>query len=376
MKTNENMVIPPFKVQFNDHETAYIMEHIEKVIKSGRLTLGTYTQQFEEAFCAFSDVTHAIAVNSGTSALEIVLRSLDITDKEVLVPVNTNFATAIAAMNAGGTVRFYDGGLFPELEHIEKKTTRKTNVLIVVHIGGYITGEMERIVRYCRENDIILIEDASHAHGASLNGQKAGSFGLAGIFSLFPTKTITTCEGGVITTNSEEIYSLSMQYRDQGKRKTDGLHVYHGNSWRMSELHAIVGLSMLQSGVKDIHQRLTIIKHYETLLTSCDHITFPKLSDHHIPAGYKCVAFVESMEIKRRLYDYLKDKNIILAKGVYDIPLHRQPLFNDMIDDTFPTADDFSKKHICLPLWKDISPRSIERICTEISNFFLHHYGH
>ena len=370
MKASKKNAVKPFKLELKEDEIKYILKNVDKVLRGGWLTLGKYSQKFEENFASIIGTKYAVAVNSGTSALEIILRILDVKNEKVLIPVNSNFATAIAALNAGAQPVFYDNGLYPDFRNIEEKAKQHPKAIIVVHIGGYVTEELVKISEHCRNNGIFLIEDASHSHGTALSGKKTGSFGIAGAFSFFPTKPITTCEGGVITTDDKSIFSLGKEYRDQGKRSSDGLHIHHGNSWRMSELHAIVGLAQLNSLVKENILRTKIIGAYQKLLADCPAVSFPILSASHRPSGYKCIAYLKTAKVKKALKEYLTKKNIHLAQGVYDRPLHKHPFFFEIVNGKFPMAEDFSKRHICLPIWDSITPNEIESVVFAIKSFF------
>ena len=360
--------IPSFRTIFREDEISFVLEHVEKVLKSGQLTLGRYTEEWEKSFANLVKVKYALAVNSGTSALEMIFRSVQPVSKTILIPTNTNFATVIAAMNAGFEIRLYDSHLYTHFEDIQKQCKDQFGVLVVVHIGGYITPEISKIQNFCAEKNIILIEDAAHAHGAHIFEKYAGSWGIAGAFSFFPTKVITTAEGGMITTQAESIYLKAKQLRDQGKDQ-NGMHVDHGNSWRLSEIHAIMGLAQINTLLEDNARRRQIIQLYEENLNNNSMIQFPSIPETAQISGHKCIAFVQSRRIKQKLTEYLKSKGIQLGKGVYDIPIHQQPYFKKFNADSYPKSDCFGSTHICLPLWRTIKPEEIMEIIRHIHLF-------
>jgi perosamine synthetase len=173
---------------------------VAKILASGNLT--PYTRQFEAAFAAAhtgpapgaGNQPHAVAVSSGTAALEIILRGIGVTGRDVVVPANTFFATAEAALRAGGRPVFADidpltFALSPQT--LAATLTPQTAAVMLVHIGGLITPHAEEIRRMCADRGTALVEDAAHAHGASYDGRPAGSFGVAAGFSFFPTKAWT-----------------------------------------------------------------------------------------------------------------------------------------------------------------------------------------
>ena len=174
--------------------------------------------------------------------------------------------------------------------------------MIVVHIGGIITPRITEIAEICQRAGIPLIEDAAHAHGATLNGKAAGSFGLAASFSFYPTKVMTSGEGGMITTDDESLYREALIYRDQGKEGfTTNFHVRLGYNWRMSEPHAVIGLAQLKRLPEFIERRREIAAVYDAGL--------PKLGEHvhALPNArgvrsnyYKYIAMLDRVSTARR----------------------------------------------------------------------------
>ncbi|MCX6761300.1 MAG: DegT/DnrJ/EryC1/StrS family aminotransferase [Candidatus Moranbacteria bacterium] len=359
--------IPSLKVLFTGNEKKYIQDNIGRVLDSGYLTLGRYTKEFEDNFKKISGTKCALAVNSGTTALEIIFRILDVDRRDVLIPSNTNFATAIAAVNAGARPIFYDGDAFPNLKSIERKITPKTKVIVVVHIGGYICENIFEIKKLCIKRGIFLVEDAAHAHGSEINGVAAGSIGDFGAFSFFPTKVITTCEGGMIVASNNEFIQKAAIYRDQGKDESGIRNILPGNSWRMSEIEAVVGLAQLKNFHKDTKHRREIIDLYYKELNKLP-ISFPKTSCK--PSGYKVIISVKNEKEATGLKTFLKEQAISTGKGVYDIPLHLQPVFKKFNKSKLPISEKFSKIHICLPIWRFMKKQEVKRVCDVIKLFY------
>src|SRR5581483_8533205 len=212
--------------------------------------LGPRTGELEEAFAARHGANHAVAVASGTAALEIMLRAVGVEGREVIVPANTFFASAAAVLHAGGTVRLADvdpDTLALSAATVEAALTPATAGVLHVHIGGAITPEMPAIARLCEDRGLFLLEDAAHAHGSDRDGAPAGRWGRAAAFSFYPTKVITSGEGGIVVTDDQAIVDEARIYRDQGKAGfLGGEHVRLGYAWRMSELHAAVGVVQLR----------------------------------------------------------------------------------------------------------------------------------
>ncbi len=349
------MRVAPANIYFPDEDRAWILEQIDACLQSGRLTLGKYGEQLEDEFAALCGTRYAIAVNSGTSALEIILRSIGVEGREVIVPTNTFYATAGAVVHAGGRPRFVDcepASFALDFAALESAITPETAAVIVVHIGGLITPALPAIRALCAEHDIPLVEDAAHAHGSRLNGAAAGSFGLAGAFSFYPTKVMTSGEGGIIVTNSEDLYREARIYRDQGKEGfTTNFHVRLGYNWRLSEPHAVIGLAQLRRLNQFIEHRREIAQVYDEGLKRLAGLATPVLPAPGCESSYyKYMVMLndsDRAEVKRRLRE---DYDIGLSGEVYDTPCHQQPVFAAYNHGPLPGAEDICRRHVCLPI--------------------------
>ncbi len=363
--------IPAAKIQFLPEDRAWISERISEVLATGQLTLGKYGVQFEEEFARFCGCRHAVAVNSGTSALEIILRSLGVEGKDVLVPTNTFFATAAAVVHAGGRPVLVDMdpesfGIRPE--EIEKRLTPNTAGVVVVHIGGIISRRIKEIQDLCARKGIWLVEDAAHAHGSSHNGVKAGAFGIAAAFSFYPTKVMTSAEGGMIVTSNDKVAEEARIYRDQGKASfTQNAHVRMGYNWRMSEPHAIIGLKHLERLPMMIADRQKIAALYDEGLQG-----FRNLIPLKVPAGgtcnyYKYIAVPREKGDRKALKTLLRDRyGVSLSGEVYEEPLHRQPVFREYAPGSLPVSEDYCGRHICLPVFSGMKEEEARWVLTSL----------
>jgi perosamine synthetase len=343
-----------------------------EILASGNLTLGRYTQQFEAAFAAAHTAPGAaqplaVAVASGSAALEIILRSAGVAGREVIVPANTFFATAEAALRAGGRPVFADVdpltfALSPQT--LAAALTPRVAAVVLVHIGGLITPHVDELHKMCADRGIVLVEDAAHAHGASYDGRPAGSFGLAAGFSFFPTKVITCGEGGIILTASQPIERDARIYRDQGKASTSANHhVLHGYAWRMPEQAAVTGLVHLRRLAEFIEHRRSVAGRYDKALEQLDGIEpLPRLPGCR-SNFYKYIAVLpagtDRAEFKRRVAE---DYQVRLAGEVYDVPLHRQPVFAEFAGAPLPVAEDLCARHICLPVHSDMTGDEVDQV--------------
>ncbi|HXZ73126.1 MAG TPA: DegT/DnrJ/EryC1/StrS family aminotransferase, partial [Streptosporangiaceae bacterium] len=219
--------MPSARVVFPASDRAEIAAAVTEMLASGALTLGPYTRKFEAAFAAAHTGPrapspggpHAVAVASGTAALTIALLALGVRGREVVVPANTFYATAAAVLQAGARPVFadVDAGTFA----LNAATTAaalspRTAAVVAVHIGGLIPPQIDELRALCDGRGVALVEDAAHAHGATFDGRFAGSFGTAAAFSFYPTKVVTSGEGGMVLTGSEELAQEARIYRDQG----------------------------------------------------------------------------------------------------------------------------------------------------------------
>jgi perosamine synthetase len=359
--------VPAAKIQFFPEDRVWIADRIQEVLANGQLTLGKYGKEFEEKFAVLCGVRHAIAVNSGTSALEIILRSLGIEGRDVLVPTNTFFATAAAVVHAGGNPVLLD--MDPESfsvrpDVIEKNLTPKTAGVIVVHIGGIVSAQMPALTELANRRGLWLVEDAAHAHGSSLRDTKAGAFGIASSFSFYPTKVMTSAEGGMIVTNSVKIAEESRIYRDQGKASfTVNAHVRMGYNWRMSEPHAIIGLKHLERLPGMIADRRVIAAVYDRGLQGFRNLVALPPPPNGVCNYYKYIAVLKEKLDRKELKTLLRERyGVSLAGEVYEEPLHKQPVFEKYCTGPLPISEDLCARHICLPVFSGMQVSDAQEV--------------
>jgi perosamine synthetase len=359
--------VPAARIQFLAEDRAWIADRIQEVLASGQLTLGRYGAEFERSFAARCGAKHAVSVNSGTSALEIVLRTMGVEGHDVLVPANTFFATAAAVVHAGGRPVFVD--MDPESfglssEDAERRLTPKTVGIVAVHIGGIVSARMPDLVSFARRRGLWLVEDAAHAHGSSLGGVAAGAFGVAGTYSFYPTKVMTSAEGGMIVTSDDRIDQEARIYRDQGKASfTENAHVRLGYNWRMSEPHAIIGLRHLERLGAMVTDRQRIAAVYDEGLrgwSALRPLAPPARSGCNY---YKYVAVAASRPDRGALKRALKERFAVsLAGEVYEAPLHVQPVFRAYAAGSLPVAEDLCARHLCLPIFSGMEESDAEHV--------------
>jgi perosamine synthetase len=357
-RRNSRMNIPAARIYFPEEDRKELLEQIDGILRSGQLTLGKYTKEFEERFAQYIGTKYAIAVNSGTSALEIILRALDIGGSSVIVPTNTFFATPASVIHAGGKVVFADitDNLWLDPESMKRSIQGDTRAVIVVHIGGIIPPQIGEIQQICKEHSLSLVEDAAHAQGSTLNGKKAGSFGIAAAFSFYPTKVMTSGEGGMITTDDEKVYERALVFRDQGKAGFFGnVHTEMGYNWRMSEIHAAIGLSQFARLEEFIADRRKTARIYDEELTKINGMTPVTIPSEVKSNYYKYIALLKDGIDRASLKKEMKDRyGVGLSGEVYELPCHLQPVFKDLYGfkgGELPVAEGLCQRQICLPVF-------------------------
>ena len=362
--------VPPAQVHVPASDREEILRKIDQALASGQLTLGAIGREFEERFAAHHGAKHAIAVNSGTSAIEIPLRALGVDGREVLVPANTFFATAAAVIAAGARPKFVDCN--PATMAIDVDAARAaigpdTAGVVVVHIGGLVTPDIHALKALCDDHGLFLFEDAAHAHGSSFGSRMAGTFGVAGSFSFYPTKVITAGEGGMIVTDDDHLADEARAYRDQGKASfTANVHTHLGYNWRMSEPHAAIGLSQLARLDEFIAHRQRIAKIYDDALSELPLTRLEVPSDASCNY-YKYVAFLPEGVDRAALKQTLRaEHGVGLSGEVYELPLDKQPVFEPWVDGPLPAAERICASHICLPISAVLTEEQAELVVASL----------
>jgi dTDP-4-amino-4,6-dideoxygalactose transaminase len=242
-------------------------------------------------------------------------------------------------------------------ETILKALTPGVVGIIVVHIGGIVSARMPEILKFAEEKGHWVVEDAAHAQGSSLGGVKAGAFGIAGSFSFYPTKVMTSGEGGMIVTNDERVAAGALVYRGRGKKSfCENAHVRLGYNWRMSEPHAIIGLRHLGRINAMIADRQAAAAIYDEGLKG-----FKNLSPLSVPQGgvcnyYKYIAVLRENRDRKELKSLLRETyGVALSGEVYEDPLHKQPVFLKYASGALPVAEDLCARHICLPVFSGMT---------------------
>jgi dTDP-4-amino-4,6-dideoxygalactose transaminase len=317
-----------FAIGFDHRDRARLHALIDEVLDSNRWSEAGLTQRFEQAWEQCNDAP-AVALSSWSGGALAALHFADIRQGDtVLCPSNTFMATPLAAIRAGANVEFVDCNredLCVSFKDFEAKAQKhKPKAAFLVHIGGHIAFDTQRIADYCKDNDIFLIEDCAHAHGASWNGRKAGTYGDVGVYSLYATKTISTGEGGVLVSKRPELIAHARDFRNYGKPS----HEVHGLNFRMSEFTAALGLVQIE--------RLPEIVAWKNK-------TARKHLDEQYPGRLSLPDGMVSGLYKYIVFDWLERS----TGRVYDEPCHK--IMGHHVE--LPNSDWVARNHSCVPLY-------------------------
>ena len=370
--------IKPFFFELTKKDNKKFHGNIKTILNKKNFILGDYTKSFETSFADKNNSKFAIAVNSGTTALEILISfNTKFKKNKIAVQSNTNFATIASIIRSNGYPVYLDMSpkyLCPTYEEVLKKYKKfKFSGLVWVHIGGIISPDFFLVKKFCNRKKIFLVEDCAHAHGSSLKNINAGNFGSGGAFSFFPTKVMTTMEGGMITTNNKKIrdYAISMRNQGKGKKNFGCYHIDMGNSWRMLEISAALGIIQLNNLKKNLNKRLIIEKIYSKELKD-KNIYHSSIKHMSSASNYKFIIYGKSQKHSEEIKKRLLKKKIICGGGVYELPCHSQPVFknyNKFAKD-LKNTNMYCNRQICPPLHHGMNSSDAEKCIKEFIKIY------
>jgi perosamine synthetase len=365
------------------------MDYVNRALQSNQLSMGPWINKFEKQFAEYTGTKQAIAVNSGTSALHLCVRALGIGSNDEVITTSFSFVASVNCF-------LYEGAL-PALVDIDpstlnldpdavrdflrthcnrsaegiltnRKTGRVVKALVPVHVFG-LPCAMDELMDIAREYGLLVLEDACEAIGAEFNGQRAGTFGNAGVFAFYPNKQMTTGEGGMITTNDMRVAELCRSMRNQG-RDADGAwlrHVRLGYNYRLSELQAALGVGQLERIHSLLAARAKVARGYSELLSG-----EPQLQLLESAPGMQRSWFVYVVRFlgdspaasRDHVRECLRQKGI--ATQVYFTPIHHQPFFQQCYSGaslSLPCTDQAADQCLALPFYSKLTKSEIEFIC-------------
>jgi perosamine synthetase len=361
------MKIPVYKPYINGNESNYINKCIEDKWLSSR---GEFIKLFEDKFSNYISSKSSTSVSNGTVALHLALHTLGIkSEDEIIVPTLTYIASVNAIKYVGAKPVFVDSlpntwNMDPE--DIRRKITKKTKAILIVHLYGNPCA-MDKIQALCKEHNLFLIEDAAEAFGSMYKEKFAGTFGHFGTFSFFGNKTITTGEGGMLTSFDTNLIKRAAYLKSQGVSNIkEYWHDEIGFNYRMTNICAAIGLAQLEQADYIIHRKKEINDCYFNNLKNLN-FSFQEVETNSI-SSYWMVSILASNETERN-----ELRSFLSTHGVETRPLfhpaHKMPYLQS--NETFPIAENLSKRGLNLPSYPNLLNTEIEQICNLIKKFMV-----
>lgn len=339
------------------------IENVVEVLKSGMIAQGPKVMEFEEKFANWIGAKYGIATNSGTSALHVALLACGIGEgDEVITTPFTFIASGNAIVYTGATPVFADIDLDTytiDPDKIEDLITDKTRAILPVQLYGQ-AADMDKIREIAEKHDLKIIEDAAQAHGAEYNGEKVGTLGDMACFSFYPTKNMTTSEGGMITTNDEELAKKAQMFRAHGASER-----YHhdeiGYNFRMTDIAAAIGLAQLNVIDEFNNKRISNANYLNEQLKDVEGIVTPKSPDNYKHVYHQYTILVEKGN-RDDWVEFLTNKGI--GTGIhYPIPLYNQPIYKKLgIEGDCPLAEKAADNVISLPVHPSLTKEDLDLV--------------
>ncbi|MFW9965187.1 MAG: UDP-4-amino-4,6-dideoxy-N-acetyl-beta-L-altrosamine transaminase [Candidatus Sifarchaeia archaeon] len=363
------------------------IERVTEVLKSDFLTTGPVVQEFEREFAKYVDAKYAVAVANGTAALHLSAKAIGVEGgSEVITSPMSFAATSNCILYNSGTPVFSDithRGLI-DPEYIEKKVNQNTTGIIPVHYMG-LPCELDEINRIANEHNLFVIEDACHAIGAKYRSSSIGSCKYSDLaaFSFHPVKHITTGEGGIITTNNEELYELLKLLRTHGITRNESefltnhsepwyQEMHHlGFNYRLTDIQAALGLSQLSRINEFFARRREIAKAYFDFFEDFEaHVEIITEREYEVNSYHLFVIKLKGINKRRELFDYLWNKGIHCQ--VHYIPIYWHPYYRKIgyEKERLPKTESFYEQIISLPMYPALTNAELEFVFSSITNFF------
>jgi dTDP-4-amino-4,6-dideoxygalactose transaminase len=331
--------------------------------------LGRDVDLFEQEYAAFCQARHAVGVDSGLSALELILRAYEIgPGDEVITVANTFIATAFAVSGVGATPVLVDADSHTfniDVTRVEQAITRRTRAIIPVHLYGQ-PADMDPILEIAEQHGLVVVEDACQAHGARYKGRRVGSLGHAAAFSFYPSKNLGAYgDGGAVVTDDERVAQTVRAYRNYGQREKYN-HVVRGCNHRLDTLQAAVLRVKLDHLADWNAARRQHARQYDALLAQCP-LVCPLEADYAESVYHLYVIRVQGRD---ELRDYLKDRGI--ATGIhYPIPIHLQPAYQGLgyRKGEFPVTERYAQQILSLPMYPELDSDAIVHVAGTIKGY-------
>ncbi|MDO6355568.1 DegT/DnrJ/EryC1/StrS family aminotransferase [Caloramator sp. CAR-1] len=363
------MKVPLAKPDITQKEVDAVVE----VMKSGILSIGPKIEEFEKKVAEYVGVKYAVAVNSGTSALNLIVKALGIgKDDEVITTPFSFVASVNCFLMEGAKPVFVDidpKTLNMNIDEVEKHITPKTKAILAVDVFGQPIN-MKRLREIADKHNLHLIEDSCEALGSVYDGVKAGKLADAAAFAFYPNKQITTGEGGVIVTNNKGIAELAQSLRSQGRAIT-GFWLHHerlGYNYRMSELNAALGSIQMDRLDEIIQKRLKVANRYNEILSRIEGVEVPYIDPKVDVMSYFVYVVKLARDVDRdKVMAYLKENGV--GCRPYFTPIHVQPYMVEMFgyeEEDFPVTADAGRRCVALPFYNDLSDEEANYVAEKL----------
>jgi perosamine synthetase len=372
--------IPLFRMYHDDND----IKAVSDVIKRNTYwATGPEIAEFEKKIADYAGRKYAVALNSGTSALHLLLSIYDVKDKEVIVPSFTFIATANSVILAGGKPVFaeVENETFAlDAEDVKNKITDKTKVIMPIHYGGFPARDIEKLRKIADEKGIILIEDAAQSLGASIKGKMIGSFGDSAIFSFCQNKIISTGEGGMIVTDSNDVYEKAKLLSSHGRVEEekdyfsttkDNDYIEGGYNFRMPSMCAALGISQFEKIDKIIDIRRNIAERFDKEFSKIKEIEILKRMNEHFQVYQMYTIKLPDGKIRDNLQEHLS-KNKIMSK-IYFNPIHLKTIYKKEYkykEGSLPKTEALSKRILTLPIYTSMKKEEIDYLIKKMKEFF------
>lgn len=358
---------PVYIPELTGNEKKYVNECLDSTWISSK---GKFVSEFEAEFSKYVGVKHSTAVCNGTVALHLALVALGIgPGDEVIVPTLTYVASVNAITYTGGTPIFVDSlesnwQMSPD--DIKKKITTKTKAILCVHLYGH-PCDMDAIVKITKEYDLFLIEDCAEALGSKYKGEHVGGFGDVATYSFYGNKTITSGEGGMVTTNDETLFNRLVHFKGQGLAKhREYWHDVIGYNYRMTNICAAIGLAQLERIDDILEKKRKIAEWYKEELSNTTY-SFHTEEDGCYHSYWMCSILVADPKDRDPLRNHLAENGIETRPLFY--PVHTMPMYSKQYE-RHKIAEKLGWKGINLPSYPGLQYEDIKLICDEIKDFF------
>ena len=337
-----------------------------KVLRSGNLAQGKMVEKFEKDFSKYIGVKYAVATNSGTAALHAALACLELKPGDEVITTPFSFiASANSILYCGAKPVFADvnvGDFNISPKAIEKVITKKTKAIVIVHLYGQ-PAQMDKILQIAKKHKLYVIEDACQAHGAEYRGVKVGGLGDLGCFSFYPTKNMTTGEGGIVTTNNEAFYIKMKKFRSHGQK----VRYYQdsiGYNYRMTDINAAIGIEQLKKLNSFNKKRQENAKYLIRELSSIPGLALPKIFPERFCVFHQfTIRILDKFKLSREKIQNILEKNEIGYGVYYPLIIPAQDYYQELgYKNNYPVSQMLSNEVMSIPVGPHLTKPDLKKI--------------